>query len=162
MEDHVVTSALSEASPSPAPRREKRLVLRLLEAWRQARIDDLAPKAGSLGPADTGEDMPHVFTIELSDSAPPRFGFIGDAVRPRRFAADDKPLVEDCPHDCVLGHVSRYWKEIIERGVPVTRGGNGINDGKPVLYRGLMAPLVDEDGVICTIIGAANWRSVDA
>jgi hypothetical protein len=157
-----VTSAVPEASPSPAPRREKRLVLRLLEAWRLARIDDLAPKAGALGPGDTGEDMPHVFTIELSDTAPPRFGFIGDAVCPRGVVAADKPLVADCPNDSVLGHVSRHWQEIIARGVPVTRGGNGINDGKPVLYRGLMAPLVDEDGVICTIIGAANWRSVDA
>jgi len=156
-----LSSAIPQVSGVPAPRREKRLVLRVLEARRQARIDDLAPKAGSLSPADTGEDAPHVFVIELSDAAPPHFAFIGEAVRPRGLSAIERPDVAACPEDSVLGAIARQWPEIVHRGVPVTRGGTGVNDGLPVLYRGLMAPLVDQDGVICTIIGAANWRVLD-
>ena len=145
----------------PAPRREKRLVLRVLEIWRQARIDDLAPKAGAVKPADAGEDEPFVFMIELYDGAPPRFSYVGDALRPSGFPSSPDPLLDDCPKASVLHLATRDWLEIVERGVPVTRGGKGVNNGKPVRYRGTMAPLVDEDGVICAIIGAANWRAAE-
>jgi hypothetical protein len=145
----------------PAPRREKRLVLRVLEIWRQARIDDLAPKAGAVKPADAGEDEPFVFMIELYDGKPPRFSYVGDALRPSGFPSSPDPLLDDCPKASVLHLVTRDWLEIVERGVPVTRGGKGVNNGKPVRYRGTMAPLVDEDGVICAIIGAANWRAIE-
>ena len=145
----------------PAPRREKRLVLRVLEIWRQARIDDLAPKAGAVKPADAGEDEPFVFMIELYDGAPPRFSYVGDALRPSGFPSSPDPLLDDCPKASVLHLATRDWLEIVERGVPVTRGGKGVNNGKPVRYRGTMAPLVDEDGVICAIPGAANWRAIE-
>lgn len=156
-----MSSAAPLASGLPAPRREKRLVLRVLEIWRQARTGDLAPKAGALAPADAGEDAPHVFMIDLFDTAPPRFSHIGEAVRPAGFPDAPNPLIEDCPEDSVLFLVSQDWREIVERGVPVTRGGEGINNDKPVRYRGVMAPLVDEDGVICSILGAANWRVIE-
>ena len=145
----------------PAPRREKRLVLRVLEIWRQARIDDLAPKAGAVKPADAGEDESFVFMIELYDGEPPRFSYVGDALRPSGFPSSPDPLLDDCPKASVLHLVTRDWLEIVERGVPVTRGGKGVNNGKPVRYRGTMAPLVDDDGVICAIIGAANWRAIE-
>ncbi|HKT19771.1 MAG TPA: hypothetical protein VJR47_17100 [Stellaceae bacterium] len=156
-----MSRSTSPAAGAPAARREKRLALRVLELWRQARIDDLAPKLGALKPADAGEDEPYVFMIELYDGAPPRFSFVGDAVRPAGFPSSHDPLVSDCPDESVLHLVTRDWLEIVERGVPVTRGGKGVNNGKPVRYRGTMAPLVDEDGVICAIIGAANWRATE-
>jgi len=150
-----------QAAGAPAARREKRLALRVLELWRQARIDDLAPKAGALQPAHAGEDEPYVFMIELYDGAPPRFTYVGAAVRPAGFPSMSDPLLSECPEDSVLHLVTRDWLEIVERGVPVTRGGKGTNNGKTVRYRGTMAPLVDEDGVICAIIGAANWRATE-
>ncbi len=156
-----MSSAVSRASGFPAPRREKRLVLRVLEMWRLARIGDLAPKAGTLGPADAGEDAPHIFMIDLFDDGAPRFAHVGEAVRPAGFPSTPEPRLKDCPRSSVLYLVSRHWHEIVERGAPVTRGGEGVNDGKPVQYRGTMAPLVDEDGVICSIIGAANWRVIE-
>jgi hypothetical protein len=161
MKDRTLTSAVSHSESLPAPRREKRLVLRVLEIWRQARIGDLAPKAGSVRPIDAGEDAPAVFVLDLFDNAPPRFSYIGEAVRPAGFPERANPLLEECPEDSVLFLVARHWREIIERGVPVTRGGEGVNNGKPVRYRGVMAPLVDEDGVISSILGAANWRVVE-
>src|SRR6185312_12951914 len=97
----------------PAPRREKRLVLRVLEIWRQARIDDLAPKAGAVKPADAGEDEPFVFMIELYDGAPPRFSYVGDALRPSGFPSSPDPLLDDCPKASVLHLVTRDWLEIV-------------------------------------------------
>jgi hypothetical protein len=47
-------------------------------------------------------------------------------------------------------------------GVPVTRGGVGLNEGVSVLYRSILVPLADESGRISVIMGAANWRAVEA
>ena len=69
-------------------------------------------------------------------------------------------LVASCPEHSVLGLVGRCWPEIVERGVPVTRGGVASNDGVSVLYRSIMAPLADDHGKIAGILGAANWRPV--
>jgi len=148
------------AANSPAPVREKRLVLRVLETWRQACQDDLPPRLGSLTATDTGDDVGHVFMIDLLDQAGPRFTSIGEALRVDGWPADGPALVAACPDHSVIGLVGRCWPEIVDRGVPVTRGGVAPNNGISVLYRSIMAPLVDESGQVAAILGAANWRAV--
>lgn len=141
--------------------RESRLALRVLAVWRLASAEDELPRAGMLSAADTGEDAAHIFMIEVPRQGGARFSHIGEAVRVAGWPNDAVPLVADCPDDSVLGLVARHWREIVERRVPVTRGGAGVNDGEPVLYRGVLMPLVDADGRISLIMGAANWRAVE-
>lgn len=148
------------AANSPAPVREKRLVLRVLETWRQACRDDLPPRLGSLTVAGTGDDAGHVFMIDLLDQAGPRFTSIGEALRVDGWPADGPALVAASPDHSVIGLVGRCWPEIVDRGVPVTRSGVAPNNGISVLYRSIMAPLVDESGRVAAILGAANWRAV--
>jgi len=148
------------AARSPAPVREKRLVLRVLELWHQACDGDLLPILGAVGEADAGEDAPHIFRIDLLHAAGPRFAYIGEALRGRGWPQGDTPLVATAPEQSVLGLVGRCWREIVERGVPVTRGGVASNDGISVLYRSIMAPLADDRGQVAGILGAANWRPV--
>ncbi len=155
-------NVISVLADAPAPVREKRLVLRVLEAWRLACTGDLPPKAGEFGAAELGEDAAHVFTIDLSHPAGPRFTSIGAALLVPGLPETAAELsVADCPKDSVLGITARCWYEIVARGVPVTRGGVGRNAGVPVLYRAIMAPLANELGEIAAIIGAANWRAVE-
>ena len=144
----------------PAPIREKRLVLRVLELWRQACAGDLVPRLGAVGEADGGEDAVHMFRIDLLHQAGPRFAYIGEALRIADWPDRSAALVAACPEHSVLGLVGRCWPEIVERGVPVTRGGVASNNGVSVLYRSVMAPLADERGRIAGILGAANWRPV--
>jgi hypothetical protein len=142
------------AANLPAPVREKRLVLRVLELWRQACQDDMPPKVGSLGEADTGEDAGQVFMIDLLHEEGPCFTYIGEALRVDGWPAGGTALVAACPDHSVIGLVGRCWPEIVDRGVPVTRGGISV------LYRSIMAPLIDDHGRIARILGAANWRAV--
>jgi hypothetical protein len=149
------------ASEAPATVRESRLVLRVLAVWRYARSDDGPPRAGSLHVGDMGDDADHIFVIDVTHAAGPCFTHIGAAVCVADWPGERVPLVADCPEDSVLGLVAHQWREIADRGVPVTRGGSGVNDGEAVLYRGILMPLVDETGRISTIMGAANWRAVE-
>jgi hypothetical protein len=149
------------APEAPATARESRLVLRVLAVWRYARSDEGPPRAESLHVDDMGDDADHIFVIDVTHAAGPCFTHIGAAVRVADWRGEQRPLVADCPEDSVLGLVAHQWREIVDRGVPVTRGGNGVNDGQAVLYRGILMPLVDETGRISTIMGAANWRTVE-
>jgi hypothetical protein len=153
-----VAPSIDEAS---APAREKRLVLRILELWREAHDAEQLPSASALTPADTGEDADHVYLIDVLDPAGPRFTYVGAALQISTWASAEGALVGHCPDDSMLGLASRHWGEIIDRGVPVTRGGIGQHDGGPVLYRSILVPLADESGRISAIMGAANWRRVE-
>ena len=147
---------------APAPLTEKRLVLRLLDLWRRAHQEEQMPLASSLTVVDTGADADHVYVIDICHLAGPRFTYIGLALQVPGWPNATDGLVADCPQDSVLGVTSRHWREIVDREVPVTRGGVGQNRGESVLYRSIMVPLIDESGRISVIMGAANWRLVEA
>ena len=148
------------ATPASAPQTEKRLVLRMLDLWRRFHQGDQMPQAGTLNPADAGADADHVYMIDISNVSGPRFTYIGQALQVPGWPAVSEALITECPQDSVLGLTSRHWREIVDREVPVTRGGIGRNRGEAVLYRSIMVPLVDESGRIAVIMGAANWRLV--
>jgi hypothetical protein len=150
-----------ETDEAPAPAREKRLVLRILDLWRDAHLGEALPLATELTPTNTGDDAEHVYFIDVLDPAGPRFTYVGAALRVSSWPQSDGALVAHCPDDSMLGLTSQHWSEIVERGVPVTRGGIGQHEGGPVLYRSILVPLGDEDGQIVAILGAANWRIVE-
>ncbi len=156
-----MSSVIPFAPNSPAPAPEKRLVLRILELWRRAHHTNELPSAASLSAADTGADRDHVYMIDVVYPGGPCFTHIGEALRGADWAQGEPMPLTDCPVESVLGLSSRNWREIIERRVPVTRGGIGRHEGGPVLYRSIMVPLVDPNGGISLIMGAANWRKVE-
>ena len=149
------------AATAVAPLTEKRLVLRMLDLWRRYHQGDQMPQASSLTPADAGADADHIYLIDICHVSGPRFTYVGQALQVPGWPAASDALVTDCPQDSVLGLTSRHWREIVDREVPVTRGGIGRNRGEAVLYRSIMVPLTDEGGRISVIMGAANWRLVE-
>ncbi len=145
--------------PNPAP--EKRLVLRMLDLWRQARKDEPLPQASAITVADAGADADNVYIIDVLDPAGPRFTYVGAALQVPGSPPAPGSLVAECPDETVLTLTSRHWREIVDRHVPVTRGGVGRHGGHSVLYRSIMMPLVDESGRISTLMGAVNWRELE-
>ena len=135
-------------------------MLRMLDLWRRFHQGDQLPAAKKLTPAEAGADADHVYLIDICNIAGPRFTYIGQALQVPGWAGSDA-LISECPVDSVLGLTSRHWREIVDREVPVTRGGIGHNRGEAVLYRSIMVPLTDDTGRIVVIMGAANWRSVE-
>jgi len=140
---------------------DKRLVIRMLELWRRARRADGLPHGSQLMPADAGADASQLFQIDVLSPTGARFIHIGSSLHLPDWPQKPAPLVVECPEDTVLSLASRHWREIVTRRVPVTRGGLSRHLGALVLYRSIMMPLVDDDGRIATILGAANWRMVE-
>jgi hypothetical protein len=156
-----VPTVVPFAANSSMPAAEKRLVLRILDLWRRAHQAEELPPAAALSASDIGDDMDHVYIIDVANAAGPRFTHVGEAFKTALWPAEDQALLADCPPESVLGLSSRNWREIVERRVPVTRGGIGRHEGGPVLYRSIMMPLVDQSGDVSVILGAANWRKVE-
>lgn len=148
-------------SPLAASALEKRLVFRILELWRAAHRTEDLPQANALTPTDTGKDADYIYMIDVADPAAPRFTYIGEALQIDSWPQAAEALVTQCPENTILGLTSRHWHEIVERGVPVTRGGLGQHEGGPVLYRSILVPLADASGKVSAIMGAANWRTVE-
>ena len=151
-----------DAAGAPAIVREKRLVLRVLAIWRDACEEDVLPRVGAFTPSDTGDDADHVYLLDVLYPAGPRFTYVGAALRVAGWPSTVDAPLDHCPPESVLSLASYRWQEIVDRRVPITRGGPGFNDGEAVLYRSIMAPLVDETGRVSAILGAANWRLVTA
>ena len=140
---------------------EKRLVLRMLDLWRQARKDEPLPRASAITVADVGADAENVYVIDVLDPAGPRFTYVGAALQVAGCPPEPGSLVAECPGETVLTLTSRHWRETVERHVPVTRGGIGRHGSHSVLYRSIMMPLADESGRVSTLIGAVNWRALE-
>ena len=143
---------------NPAP--EKRLVLRMLDLWRKARKDAPLPHASDITVADVGADAGHVYLIDVLDPAGPRYLYVGSALQTPG-SPGSGTLVADGNDETVLTLTSSHWREIVERHVPVTRGGVGRHAGRSVLYRSIMMPLADASGRITTLMGAVNWRALE-
>ena len=140
---------------------DKRLVIRMLELWRRARRGDRLPNLAQFTAADAGADAAHLFQIDVLSQTGARFTHIGSGLHLPDWPTKPAPLVMECPEDSVLSLSSRHWREIVTRRVPVTRGGISRHLGGLVLYRSIMLPLADDEGRIASIMGAANWRTVE-
>jgi hypothetical protein len=140
---------------------DKRLVIRMLELWRRARGGERMPNAARLTPADAGADAAYLFQIDVLSPTGARFTHIGSGLHLPDWPTKPAPPVLECPEDSVLSLSSRHWREIVTRRVPVTRGGISRHLGGLVLFRSIMMPLTDEEGRIASILGAANWRTVE-
>jgi len=160
LQDH--QGAIATSVAQSAPLAEQRLVLRILTLWRAAHIGETLPQPAAMTVAATGDDAHNVYLLEIGAAEEARFAYIGETLLPRPWrGVEASRSVADCPRDTILGLASTHWHEIVERRVPVTRGGIGWHNAAPVLYRAIMVPLFDAGGTISAIMGAVNWRPVE-
>lgn len=141
---------------------ERRLVLRLLGYWRELCGDRTMPARAEIDAAAIPELWPHCFV--LGDSGPEDsfvFQAMGDEIAGNTVSALTGKPVTDAPSDSLPGLALVYMDEILEKAVPVSRGGEYVKpDGAKVLYRSVLLPLGDNDGTVDGILGAANCREI--
>jgi hypothetical protein len=67
----------------------------------------------------------------------------------------------DVPAASLVEHAASYYHEILDRVVPISRGGEFITyDGMKVLYRSIILPMSDDGSSVSGLLGAANCREV--
>ncbi|MEO5335559.1 MAG: hypothetical protein H7841_01510 [Magnetospirillum sp. WYHS-4] len=138
---------------------ERRLVLRLLGHWRAAAEGRPLPTFAALSARDLEDIRPALFLLRLRRDREP---VVEGAGRTLTLDLDGSPIglaVSAVPAASLLGQATAYYEQVLEKGVPISHGGNFVDaSGCTVKFRGIILPLDDGRGAIGYLIGAANCK----
>jgi hypothetical protein len=139
---------------------ERRLVLRLLGIWRDARGENAFPSLADMRSEALDEIWPHAFLIDVADSgSEPVIREVGAEFATYCPDPLTSRAISETPHDTLAAEALSFVREVLERGVPVSRGGRFTGgDGSDLLYRSIVLPLSEDGERITSLIGAVNCR----
>jgi len=141
---------------------ERRLVLRLLDYWRNVTDQRRWPSPGDFYPAVIPDLWQFCFLVDLTGAAGGEgrtFSYIGDFHR-EMYDMDltGVPLAKADPN-ILLSRAASYIDDVVARAVPVTYGGQFTDRrGYDVLYRSILLPLSNDNETISAVLGAANCQ----
>jgi len=151
---------LTDAKPQNG--RERRMVLRLLEFWRDAKGAASFPTPAQMGETAMPDLYPFCIVLDVTgDPTHPVVTAVGRTISSyaegglkglptSRFAADTLPF-----------QAVAYAAEVLRKGVPISRGGSFVDKrGVTILYRSIVAPLAADGETVTGLIAAANCREV--
>jgi hypothetical protein len=141
---------------------ERRMVHRLLMHWRGAQQTDEIPNLDAVLSRDLGDIEPCVYVIDFRDEEPTFDRIGGDLTDDGGKSLVGEPISK-ASATTLLGQAIKYYSKVQVKQIPITLGGEFTNDkGEDILYRSLIAPLSDEDGESCYLLGAANCKVKEA
>ena len=141
---------------------ERRLVLRLLAYWRSVLNGRAFPSFAEIDPGRIADIWPHCFVVELAgERREPVFRAFGRDLAMHANASLIGRRVAEAPTDSLLAVASAQVAEVLDKGVPVSRGGGypGTNRST-ILYRSILLPMSDDGKSINGLLGAVNCREV--
>jgi hypothetical protein len=145
---------------------ERRLVLRLLNYWRDLLKDEqdsrLFPSFADIDPTSMHDIWQHCFALDLyGHESGPVFRAVGAEFN----GYSDENLVNlpisQLDPGSLTALSSQYYSEVLQKSAPISRGGqiDGSN-GVQILFRSILLPMSDDGDSISGILGAANCREV--
>jgi len=143
---------------------ERRMVLRLLSYWRDWCGDALYPSFTQVDPSRMAEIWDHSFVLDVvGHEENPIVRMVGSEFQSYLPRSVRDCALSDAPAGSLIEHAASYYQEILDRGVPISRGGEFIKyDGMKVLYRSIILPMSDDGTSVSGLLGAANCREVPA
>ena len=141
---------------------ERRMVLRLLTHWREMCGDRSFPSFGDVDPAAISDIWDNTFVLDLAGHPDdPVFRVAGDSFTAHTRSSLRNVRISEAPRNTLAGRAASYHREVVEKGVPISRGGEFVKaDGTTVLYRSVILPMSDDGETISGLLGAANCREL--
>lgn len=138
---------------------EQRLVLRLLNYWRDLAGARVMPTLHDIGTETVGDIRDDCFIIEFVESGELVFRFVGERQR-AVLGSDPAGLpISAIDGETLLGRAVSYRAHVLERKTPVSVGGQFVDkSGHTVLYRSILLPLGEDR--ITALLGCVNSRVV--
>lgn len=138
------------------------MVLRLLTHWRDWTGDAQYPSFAQVNPAGMAEIWDYSFVLDvIGHEDNPVVRTVGSEFQAYLPVAVRNCALSDVPASSLIEHAASYYQEILDRGVPISRGGEFIKyDGMKVLYRSIILPMSDDGATVSGLLGAANCREV--
>ncbi len=138
------------------------MVLRLLAHWRELCDGRTFPSFEELDPAVISDIWDNAFVLDLAGHLDdPVFRVVGDSFAAHTGSPLRDVRVSEVPVNSLAERSASYYREVIEKAVPISRGGEfRKEDGTTVLYRGVILPMSDDGETITGLLGAANCREL--
>lgn len=142
--------------------KERRLVLRLLNYWRDRGKDESFPALGDLDPAAMGDMWPFCFVIRVdADGAASALTYVGPHLVADCGGPLTDPSLETLPDATLIKNATAFVGQTLRRRVPITKGGEFIDlRGRTIQFRSIILPLADDGRTIDHLLGAANCREL--
>ncbi len=139
---------------------ERRMVLQMLAHWRELCGERAFPSLEDVDPKAIPEIWDNVFVLDLAGHPDdPLFRLAGDALAAFTGSTLRNVPMSEVPENTLAEKSARYYREVVEKGVPISRGGEFTkSDGTTVFYRGVILPMSDDGETISGLLGAANCR----
>jgi hypothetical protein len=151
---------VTDAKPQSGP--ERRMVLRLLEFWREAKGEAEFPRLDQLDAVAMPELFPHCIVLDITGSATdPRVVEVGRTIASYAGASLKGKRISEFEPNTLPAHAVAYLEEVLRKGVPISRGGSFVDArGVGILYRSIVVPLARDGKTPNALIAAANCREV--
>lgn len=141
---------------------ERRLVLRLLAFWDDKRGDREYPSVRDIDPQAIGDDWPHCHILKLAEPvADSRFQYVGNTLLTNGMDAQGLTFAERSEQNLIY-HATDYLDRMLQKGVPISIGGEADLTIGSVLFRSIMMPLSEDGSRIDHVFGGANYRLATA
>ena len=137
------------------------MVLRLLTHWWDWCGDADYPYFAKVDPARMAEIWDFSFALDIVGREDnPVVRTVGSEFQKYLPQAVRDCALSDVPAGSLIEHAASYYHEIIDRGVPISRGEFIKYDGMKVLYRSIILPMSDDGTSVSGLFGTANYREV--
>lgn len=143
---------------------ERRLVLRLLNYWRDLLKDEqdfrLFPSFADIEPTAIHDIWQHCFALDLyGHESGPVFRAVGAEFNEHFDGNLSNLPISQLDPDSLTALSSQYYFEVLDKSAPISRGGQiDVPDGPQILYRSILLPMSDDGDTISGFLGAANCR----
>lgn len=140
---------------------ERRLVLQLLEYWRNLRGERDFPTHEDIDSASISQMWGYCFMLKLADDGNgPVFTYIGD----NHNGDNGEELVgrtvsEMASGNLLLANSTNYFEEVVAKKIPITYGGEFVDEeGVDILFRSILLPLSGDGETLDHLFGGANFK----
>jgi hypothetical protein len=140
---------------------EQRLIMRVLAQYRGLCRGTGLPRRAQINPALFGRDWANCLLIDLDPQVEAsRFAYIGDKLGDPTWPAFERQTLADCGENTLLHVATAYVARVLARRLPISRGGIGLHQDTPIVYRSILLPLSESGAAIDGLLGAANFREI--
>jgi hypothetical protein len=151
-----------EMPPSPIGQDERRMQVRAYNYWANLLEDRHFPSIGGLDPQNLPDFAPYSVLLDFSAGVDnPAIGFLGHELAKECGADGDIFSLSDVPSRSLLSRITDHYMQILANQAPIGFEAEFVNqDGRTILYRGILLPFSSDGETIDFIYGVINWKEL--
>ena len=151
-----------ELPPEPIGQDERRMLMRAHATWSSLRRAEDFPAIAALDMAELADFSDHAVLLDFSGGIEnPVIAFLGRELAAECGHATPIRRLSDIPGTSLLSRIADHYVQILAYQAPVGFEAEFVNQsGRTMLYRGMLLPFGDDDGIISHVLGVINGKEL--